>query len=74
MGVGLGRLRRMRPAVLALALYLALALAAMWPGLFTGHDTIVGNAGDPSFFIWQLQWIPFALSHHLNPLLTDYLY
>ena len=74
MGVGLGRLRRMRPAVLALALYLALALAAMWPGLFTGHDTIVGNAGDPSFFIWQLQWMPFALSHHLNPLLTDYLH
>jgi hypothetical protein len=46
----------------------------MWPGLFTGHQTIVGNAGDPSFFIWQLQWVPFALSHHLNPLVTDYLH
>jgi len=66
--------RNLALAALALALYLALALAAMWRGLFTGHDTIVGNAGDPSFFIWQLQWVPFALSHHLNPLLTDYLH
>ena len=54
--------------------FLALAVAAMWPGLFTGHDTIVGNTGDPSIFIWSLQWLPFALSHHLNPLLTDYLH
>jgi hypothetical protein len=46
----------------------------MWPGLFTGHATIVGGAGDPGFFIWQLQWMPFALSHHLNPLVTDYLH
>jgi hypothetical protein len=49
-------------------------VAALWPGLFTGHDTIVGNTGDPSIFIWSLQWLPFALSHHLNPLLTDYLH
>jgi len=61
-------------SALALVLFLALALAALWPGLFTGHDTIVGNTGDPSIFIWSLQWVPFALSHHLNPLLTDYLH
>jgi hypothetical protein len=60
--------------MLAMALYLALALAAMWPGLFTGHDTIVGTTGDPSLSIWALQWMPFALSHHLNPLVTDYLH
>ncbi len=59
---------------LALALFLALALAAMWPGLFTGHDTIVGTTGDPSFSIWALQWLPFAISHHLNPLFTDFLH
>jgi hypothetical protein len=46
----------------------------MWPGLFTGHNTIVGNAGDPSLSIWALRWMPFALGHHLNPLLTDYLH
>jgi hypothetical protein len=60
--------------VLAPLLFLALALAAMWPGLFTGHDTIVGTTGDPSFSIWALQWMPFALSHHLNPLFTEYLH
>ena len=68
---------RLAPAAsgaLALALFLALTLAALRPGLFTGHDTIVGNTGDPSIFIWSLQWVPFALSHHLNPLLTDYLH
>ena len=58
----------------AAGLYLAVAMGAMWPGLFTGHETIVGGVGDPSFFIWQLQWIPFALGHHLNPLVTDYLH
>jgi hypothetical protein len=68
------RRRHLGLALLAAALYLALTLAAMWPGLFTGHDTIVGNTGDPSLFIWALQWLPFALSHHLNPLLTDYLH
>jgi hypothetical protein len=68
---------RLAPAAsgaLALALFLALALAALQPGLFTGHDTIVGNTGDPSIFIWSLQWVPFALSHHLNPLVTNYLH
>ena len=49
-------------------------MAALRPGLFTGHDTIVGNTGDPSIFIWSLQWLPFAFSHHLNPLVTDYLH
>jgi hypothetical protein len=76
-GQGTDRPRRSLPpsaaTVLALVLFLALALAAMWPGLFTGHDTIVGNAGDPSLSIWCLQWVPFALSHHLNPFVTDYL-
>ncbi|MGP8159656.1 MAG: hypothetical protein ACLQGJ_00310 [Candidatus Dormibacteria bacterium] len=70
-----GRATRRRLLLAAApALYLVLAVGAMWPGLFTGHDTIVGSAGDPSFFIWQLQWVPFALGHHLNPLLTDYLH
>jgi hypothetical protein len=67
---------RLQPALAVLAplLFLAVALAALRPGLFTGHDTIVGTTGDPSFSIWALQWMPFALSHHLNPLFTDYLH
>jgi hypothetical protein len=72
--VGARRQRRAALAMRAPVLFLALALAAMWPGLFTGHDTIVGTTGDPSFSIWALQWLPFAISHHLNPLFTDFLH
>ena len=68
------RSRRLLVAAAAPTLYLAAAVGAMWPGLFSGHDFIVGAPGDPSFFIWQLQWVPFALGHHLNPLVTDYLH
>jgi hypothetical protein len=59
---------------LALLLFTALALAALWPGLFAGHNTIVGDTGDPSLWIWDLEWVPFALGHHLNPLVTNYLH
>jgi len=61
-------------AGLALVVFVALAMAAMWPGLFTGHDTIVGDTGDPSLWIWDLEWVPFALAHHLNPLVSNYLH
>jgi hypothetical protein len=46
----------------------------MWRGLFAGGTTIVGNTGDPSLWIWDLKWVPFALAHHLNPLVTSYLH
>ena len=36
--------------------------------------TIVGNTGDPSLKIWDMEWVPFTLGHHLNPLVTDYLH
>jgi hypothetical protein len=68
--------RRSAPALGAalLAVYLLLAVALFNRGLFTGGGTIVGNHGDPPLFIWYLQWLPFALGHHLNPLLTTYLH
>ncbi len=69
-----GGLRRWGLSALAPAVFLVLALAALWPGLSTGHDTVVGNTGDPSLFVWSLAWAPFALSHHLNPLVTDYIH
>ena len=59
---------------LALGVYLALAVALLGKGLFTGGGTVVGDHGDPPLFIWYLQWLPFALGHHLNPLLTSYLH
>ncbi|MGA3184466.1 MAG: hypothetical protein ABSE52_07715 [Candidatus Dormibacteria bacterium] len=59
---------------LALGVFTALTVALFWKGLFTGGGTIVGAHGDPPLFIWYLQWLPFALGHHLNPLLTTYLH
>ena len=31
-------------------------------------------AQDPLAFMWFLRWIPYALSHHLNPFLTDWIF
>jgi hypothetical protein len=72
-----GRSERLGAAALgalALGVYTALTIALFSKGLFTGGGTIVGAHGDPPLFIWYLQWLPFALGHHLNPLLTTYLH
>jgi hypothetical protein len=71
--VGAQRLRDFVAVLGGMVLTMAAATAALWPGLTTGHDTVIGNIGDPSIFIWDLQWVPFALGHHLNPLVTTYL-
>ena len=51
----------------------ALALYAGLSVLFIDHGasltgSILGHRTDPFAFIWFLAWLPFALSHHLNPL------
>jgi hypothetical protein len=60
--------------MLTLLLYLVLTVAVMWKGLFTGGYSIAAHASglDPTGFIWDLDWMPFALGHHLNPLVTNY--
>jgi hypothetical protein len=60
------------PAAL-LGLYGLLALglfSATWAHPFS-H--VIGDGPDPPVFIWYLRWVPFALGHGLNPLLTSYL-
>src|SRR5258708_9700319 len=32
-----------------------------------------GAAGDPQIYMWMLGWVPYSISHGLNPLFTDYL-
>jgi hypothetical protein len=56
-----------------LAFYGLLALglfAATWTQPFS-H--VIGDGPDPPVFIWYLRWVPFAVSHGLNPLFTSYL-
>jgi hypothetical protein len=56
------------------ALCVGLAVGALAPGLFGGPDSVVGNTGDPSIFVWSLAWTPFAVSHGMDPLVTYYLH
>jgi hypothetical protein len=54
------------------AVFLALSWAFYappwpWPGL-----TYFGAGQDPLAFIWFLNWVPFALAHHLPLLFTTY--
>ena len=47
-----------------------LVFSAAWKAPAT---TIIGVGGDPLLAIWFMRWVPFAISHGFNPLLTDYL-
>jgi hypothetical protein len=33
----------------------------------------VGHGGDPTLFVWCLRWVPWALTHGHDPLVTTYL-
>jgi hypothetical protein len=51
---------------------LAFALFAnVWRSPATGW---IGVDGDPDTTMWSIQWVAFALTHHLNPFLTDYVF
>src|SRR6266853_1230397 len=66
-------LMRLTTPTVLLGIYGLLALglfAATWADPFS-H--VIGDGPDPPVFIWYLRWVPFALSHGLNPLLTSYL-
>ena len=61
-----------QPLVLLACLGLAVWLYA--PAWASPADTTVrGGQGDPAIFIFFLRWIPFALSHGQNPLVTYHL-
>jgi hypothetical protein len=46
-----------------------LVFSSVWAAPST---TIAGVGGDPQLAIWFTRWVPFAVSHGLNPFLTDY--
>jgi hypothetical protein len=74
---GLWRLaRRLRPGPqpLVLVLFVGLAVwlfAPAWSSPTT--RTLSGGDGDPAIFMWFLRWIPFALEHGHDLLVTHYL-
>ena len=59
----------------AFLIYLAISL--LFFGLpLAGHFSsyYLGRDADPPQMMWLLQWWPFAIRHHLNPFLTDYVW
>ena len=37
-------------------------------------NKIFTPSGDPESFIWFLSWWPFAITHHLNPFISNYIW
>ena len=77
---GRGRLRRLArrlrpgPEPLFLVLFVGLAMwlfAPAWTSPTT--TTLEGGDGDPAIFMWFLRWVPFALEHGHDLLVTHYL-
>ena len=58
---------------LSLPLYGLLAVILFWPVWRSPVLTSIGFGPDPRLFMWNLGWMPFALSHGLNPFVTNYL-
>jgi len=57
-------------AVFAISLLLSIALfhrAWSWP-----FSTLIGSAGDSDEYTWFLAWVPFAIGHGLDPLVSNY--
>ena len=68
--------RRLRPGPRALVLLVFLALAVWmfapaWSSPTT--TTLGGGDGDPAIFMWFLRWVPFALDHGHDLLVTHHL-
>jgi hypothetical protein len=59
----------------AFGIYLALSFLFFGRALI-GHfsDRFIGRDADPTQMMWLLAWWPYALGHHLNPFLTDYVW
>ncbi len=67
------RVRRVLNLVLPFAFYFVLSMA------FFDHTrdwvrNYRGEPGDPIAFIWFLYWWPFAISHHLSPFVSYYVW
>jgi hypothetical protein len=70
------RLRRLRPGLQPVFLvgFLGLAVwmfAPAWSSPTT--TTLEGGNGDPAIFMWFLRWVPFALEHGHDLLVTHHL-
>jgi hypothetical protein len=64
-----------RPCLSELAIVLAycgLAVIPYWSYWHAGGTMIAGKGGDPATDAWFLAWVPYAVLHGHNPLVTDW--
>ena len=57
----------------ALGLYAALAVLVVDHGV-NPERFLAGRGSDPFAFVWFMAWMPYALTHHLNPFFTSLLW
>jgi len=62
-----------RATAIAVAVYVALAVVCYWHLWAGGPASVVQSGGDQIQFVWDLNWLPYALGHGLNPFFTPYL-
>lgn len=65
---GWSLLRRVPVWVPIVAIYIFLAMATWWHVWFGGHpaSTMTCDCGDPSSFVWFLEWPAYAMTHGHN--------
>jgi hypothetical protein len=66
-------LMRRAPSIWAFLVYLASATVLFSSAWVDPTYRSAGSAGDSELFMWMLGWVPYSITHGLNPLFTDYL-
>jgi len=59
-------------ALLSLLVFVLLAVLLFFSTWEAPFDRMIGIGGDGVLFTWYLRWPAFALSHGLNPLISNY--
>ncbi len=67
------RLLTLIPSLRVFFLYVFLAFWLFAQAWTNPTYLSAGAAGDPQIYMWMLGWVPYSISHGLNPLFTDYL-
>jgi hypothetical protein len=76
-GIDLSRFKRPLGTAGAILVYFAATYILVGRGLLgdlTGRIVSIDAGYDPSQPIWYMAWFPFAITHHLDPFLTRYVW
>jgi hypothetical protein len=64
--------RRIGPAAVSIAIYLALSVAIFWHVWSTDPTAVSQTGGDQFGTMWFLQWFPFAILHGHSPFFSNF--